>query len=98
MALLAAFLRDKNFTPAGRKIELVVVDTAGVPATAKTKTVELGSSVDRVDLIMGPLATFGNGYHLATIPGEHKMPTMGFGGAEDLAQLPSRSLSGANFG
>ncbi|TMJ33189.1 MAG: ABC transporter substrate-binding protein, partial [Alphaproteobacteria bacterium] len=32
---ISCFLKDKNFTLAGRKIELVVADTAGVPATAK---------------------------------------------------------------
>ena len=35
---ITCFLKDKNFTPAGRKIELVVADTAGVPATAKANS------------------------------------------------------------
>ena len=30
---ITCFLKDRNFTLAGRKIELVVADTAGVPAT-----------------------------------------------------------------
>jgi Periplasmic binding protein len=79
---ITCFLKDKNFTLAGRKIELIVADTAGVPATAKTKAVELVER-DKVDLIMGPLAAF---EWLAIKPylGEHKIPTMGFGGAEDL--------------
>ncbi|MGB6800400.1 MAG: ABC transporter substrate-binding protein [Xanthobacteraceae bacterium] len=81
---ITCFLRDKNFTLAGRKIELVVVDTAGVPATAKTKTVELVER-DKVDLIMGPLAAF-EWLAIKDYLGEHKMPTMGFGGAEDLTQ------------
>src|SRR5215468_10387743 len=34
---IACLLRDRNFTLAGRKIELVVADTAGVPATAKPR-------------------------------------------------------------
>ncbi len=38
---ITCFLKDKNFTLAGRKIELVVADTAGVPATAKAKAIEL---------------------------------------------------------
>jgi branched-chain amino acid transport system substrate-binding protein len=81
---ITCFLKDKNFTLAGRKIELIVADTAGVPATAKTKAVELVER-DKVDLIMGPLAAF---EWLAIKPylGEHKIPTMGFGGAEDLTQ------------
>src|SRR5690348_17305745 len=32
---ITCFLKDRNFTLAGRKIELIVADTAGVPATAK---------------------------------------------------------------
>jgi len=57
---ISCFLKDKNFTLAGRKIELVVADTAGVPATAKAKAIELVER-DNVDLIMGPLAAFENG-------------------------------------
>ncbi len=81
---ITCFLKDKSFTLGGRKIELIVADTAGIPATAKTKAVELVER-DKVDLIMGPLAAF---EWLAIKPylGEHKVPTMGFGGAEDLTQ------------
>ena len=81
---ITCFLKDKNFTLAGRKIELVVADTAGVPATAKTKAVELVER-DKVDLIMGPLAAF-EWLAIEDYLGQHKMPTMGFGGAEDLTQ------------
>jgi branched-chain amino acid transport system substrate-binding protein len=35
------FLKDKNYTLAGRKVELVVGDTGGNPAGTKTKTQEL---------------------------------------------------------
>src|SRR5262249_2650205 len=49
---ITCFLRDKNFTLAGRQIELVVADTAGVPATAKAKAIELVER-DKVDLSMG---------------------------------------------
>src|SRR6516162_1292146 len=38
---ITCFLKDKNSTLAGRKIELVVADTAGIPATAKAKAIEL---------------------------------------------------------
>ena len=54
---ITCFLKDKNFTLAGRKIDLVVADTAGAPAMAKTKAIELVER-DKVDLIMGPLAAF----------------------------------------
>jgi len=81
---ITCFLKDRNYTLAGRKIELVVADTAGVPATAKTKAVELVER-DKVDLIMGPLAAF-EWLAIKEYLGEHKVPTMGFGGAEDLTQ------------
>jgi branched-chain amino acid transport system substrate-binding protein len=61
-----------------------VADTAGVPATAKAKAIELVER-DKVDLIMGPLAAF-EWLAIKDYLGEHKMPTVGFGGAEDLAQ------------
>ncbi|HEV2955619.1 MAG TPA: ABC transporter substrate-binding protein [Xanthobacteraceae bacterium] len=81
---ITCFLKDKSFTLAGRRIELIVADTAGVPATAKTKAVELVER-DNVDLIMGPLAAF-EWLAIEDYLGEHKMPTLGFGGAEDLTQ------------
>ncbi len=51
------FLKDRNNTMAGRKVELVVGDTGGNPAGAKTKTQELIER-DHVDMIFGPLAAF----------------------------------------
>ncbi len=52
----ALFLKERNGTLAGRKIELITQDTAGNAALAKTKTQEL---VERhhVPVIIGPLAT-----------------------------------------
>src|SRR5436305_5703544 len=38
---LAMFLKERDNTLAGRKIELIVADTAGVPATARTKATML---------------------------------------------------------
>ena len=38
---LAMFLKERGNMLAGRKVELIVADTAGVPATARTKTQEL---------------------------------------------------------
>src|SRR4051812_28300062 len=38
---LTAFLKDKNYAPSGRKIELVIADTGGNPAGAKNKAQEL---------------------------------------------------------
>src|SRR5260370_34389650 len=38
---LTMFLKGRENTLAGRKVELIVADTAGVPATARTKAPEL---------------------------------------------------------
>lgn len=81
---ITCFLKDKNFALAGRKVELIVADTAGQPAVAKTKAIELVER-DKVDLIMGPLAAF-EWLAIEGYLGQNKMPTMGFGGAEDLTQ------------
>jgi branched-chain amino acid transport system substrate-binding protein len=45
------FLKDRDHTFAGRKAELVVADTGGNPAGAKTKAQELIER-DKVDLIL----------------------------------------------
>ncbi len=51
------FLKERNYTLAGRKVEIFFADTAGQPAQAKSKAQELVER-DRVHLIVGPLATF----------------------------------------
>ena len=50
-------LKERNNTLAGRKVELVIADTGGNPAGAKTKTQELVEK-EKVAVIIGPLATF----------------------------------------
>jgi len=52
----AFFLKERNGTIAGRKIELITQDTAGNPALAKTKTQELVER-HKVPVMIGPLAT-----------------------------------------
>lgn len=54
---LRMFLKERNYTLAGRKVELFVADTSGQPAIAKTKAQELVEK-DRVQVIIGPLAAF----------------------------------------
>src|SRR2546426_10447629 len=54
---ITRFLKDRNYTLAGRKVDLVVADTGGNPAGTKTKTQELVER-DNVDMIFGPLAAF----------------------------------------
>ena len=52
----ALFLKERNGTIAGRKVELITQDTAGQPALAKTKLQELVER-SKVQVSIGPLAT-----------------------------------------
>ena len=52
----ALFLKERNGSIAGRKVELITQDTAGNPALAKTKTQELVER-HKVPVMIGPLAT-----------------------------------------
>ncbi len=81
---LSAFLKSKNYTLSGRKIELLVADTGGSPAGAKTKAQELVER-DKVNVVCGPFAAF---ELLATLDylAQAKMPTLAFAGAEDVTQ------------
>ncbi|MDB5941408.1 MAG: Extracellular ligand-binding receptor, partial [Ramlibacter sp.] len=54
---LRLFLKERNNTIAGRKIELIVADTGGQPAITKTKAQELVEK-NKVHVIIGPLAAF----------------------------------------
>src|SRR6266581_413592 len=51
------FLKERNHTIAGRKVELLIADTGGNPAGARTKTQELVER-EKVHVIIGPLAAF----------------------------------------
>src|SRR3954470_1314315 len=53
---LVQYLKEKNNTLAGRKIELLVADTGGVPAQARTKIQELVER-DKIHVMIGPLDT-----------------------------------------
>lgn len=52
----ALFLKERDGTIAGRKVELITQDTAGQPALAKTKLQELIER-SKVQVSIGPLAT-----------------------------------------
>ena len=81
---ISSFLKDKNFTLSGRKIELIIADTGGNPAGAKNKAQEVVER-DKVDIVLGPFAAF---ELLATVDylAQAKMPTLAFAGAEDVTQ------------
>src|SRR6201993_4618544 len=81
---LTMFLKERGNTLAGRKVELIVADTAGVPATARTKAQELVEK-NNVHCIIGPLAAF-EALAIADYLAEKQMPTLGVAAAEDMTQ------------
>jgi branched-chain amino acid transport system substrate-binding protein len=81
---IATFLKEKGNTLAGRKIELLVADTGGNPAGAKTKAQEVVER-DNVNIILGPLAAF----ELLAITDyvrDKQTPLMSIAAAEDVTQ------------
>lgn len=81
---ITVFLKEKNNTLAGRKVELIVADTGGNPAGAKTKAQELVER-DHVDFIVGPLAAF----ELLAISDyirQAQVPMLSVAAAEDMTQ------------
>src|SRR5256712_11880232 len=78
------FLKDRNYTLAGRKAELVVGDTGGNPAGTKTKTQELVAR-DQGDMIFGPPAAF-ELLAITDYTAQAKMPVLSLAAAEDLTQ------------
>jgi branched-chain amino acid transport system substrate-binding protein len=53
---LTQYLKEHNYTMAGRKVELFVGDSGGVPAQSRTKTQELVER-DKIQVMIGPLDT-----------------------------------------
>src|SRR5215467_926990 len=78
------FLKDSGDKLAGRATELVVADTGGNPAGAKTKAQELIER-DNVDMIFGPLAAF-ELLAISDYAAAHKMPILSLAAAEDMSQ------------
>ncbi|MGB0087745.1 MAG: ABC transporter substrate-binding protein [Rhodomicrobiaceae bacterium] len=81
---LIMFLKDRNNALAGRKVELTVADTAGVPATARSKTQELVEK-DKVQALIGPLAAF-EALAIDDYIRAQQMPTLSVAAAEDMTQ------------
>jgi branched-chain amino acid transport system substrate-binding protein len=78
------YLKESDYTMAGRKVELVIADTGGAPAGAKTKAQELVER-DNVDVILGPLAAF-ELYAINDYVQQQKMPTLSMAAADNLTQ------------
>jgi branched-chain amino acid transport system substrate-binding protein len=78
------YLKEKNYTMAGRKVDFISADTGGNPAGTKTKVQELVER-DKVDTILGPLAAF----ELLAITdyiAQSKIPLLSLAAAEDMTQ------------
>jgi branched-chain amino acid transport system substrate-binding protein len=81
---IATFLKEKGNTLAGVKVELLVADTGGNPAGAKTKAQEVIER-DKVNVILGPLAAF----ELLAITDyvrDNATPLISLAAAEDVTQ------------
>jgi branched-chain amino acid transport system substrate-binding protein len=81
---ILTFLKEKASTLAGRKVELLVADTGGNPAGARTKAQEVIER-DKVNVILGPLAAF----ELLAITDyvrDHTTPLISLAAAEDVTQ------------
>src|SRR5437868_10692498 len=81
---LTQFLGERNNTLAGRKVELFVGDSAGVPAQSRTKTQELLER-DKIQAMIGPLDAASA---LATDDyiRQQQLPTLSVAAAEDMTQ------------
>jgi branched-chain amino acid transport system substrate-binding protein len=81
---ITMFLKERDNTIAGRKVDLIVADTTGAPATARAKAQELIEK-NNVHCIIGPLAAF-EALAIADYLNEKEMPTLGVAAAEDMTQ------------
>jgi branched-chain amino acid transport system substrate-binding protein len=81
---LAMYMKERNDTIAGRKVEIIVADTGGVPATARTKMQELVEK-NRVHAVTGPLAAF-EALAIDDYIRSSQTPTMSVAAAEDMTQ------------
>jgi branched-chain amino acid transport system substrate-binding protein len=81
---ILTFLKEKNNSLGGRKIEFISADTGGNPAGARTKAQELIER-DKVNVILGPLAAF----ELLAITNyvrDNATPLISLAAAEDVTQ------------
>jgi branched-chain amino acid transport system substrate-binding protein len=81
---LVMYLKERNNTLAGRKVELFVGDSGGVPAQARTKVQELVEK-ERIHLMIGPLAA-GEALAVDDYIRQVQLPTLSVAAAEDMTQ------------
>jgi branched-chain amino acid transport system substrate-binding protein len=81
---LVMYLKERNGTLAGRKVELFVGDSGGVPAQARTKVQELVER-ERIQIMIGPLAA-GEALAVDDYIRQQQLPTLSVAAAEDMTQ------------
>jgi branched-chain amino acid transport system substrate-binding protein len=81
---LVQYLKERNNTLAGRKVELLVGDSGGVPAQARTKVQELVER-ERIQVMIGPLAA-GEALAVDDYIRQVQLPTLSVAAAEDMTQ------------
>lgn len=81
---VVTYLKEHNYTMAGRKVDFISTDTGGNPAGTKTMAQKLVEQ-DHVDVILGPLAAF-ELLAIADYIRDHKTPTLSLAGADNLTQ------------
>jgi branched-chain amino acid transport system substrate-binding protein len=81
---VVTYLKEKNYTFGGRKVDFISADTGGNPAGTKTKAQELIER-EKVDVILGPLAAF-ELLAISDYIAQQKTPMLSLAGAEDITQ------------
>jgi branched-chain amino acid transport system substrate-binding protein len=81
---LQQFLKERDNTLAGRKVELFVGDSAGVPAQSRTKLQELVER-DKIQVMIGPLDT-ASALASDDYIRQQELPTLSVAAAEDMTQ------------
>jgi branched-chain amino acid transport system substrate-binding protein len=77
-------LKDRGGKLNGREVQVFVGDTAGNPATARTRTQELVER-NKVHLLLGPVAAF-EALAIADYVKQQSMPVIAVAAAEDITQ------------
>src|SRR5271154_1116267 len=81
---LTLYMKERDYTLAGRKVEIITADTGGVPANARAKTQELVER-NQVACLIGPLAAF-EALAIDDYIRDQQVPTLSVAAAEDLTQ------------
>jgi branched-chain amino acid transport system substrate-binding protein len=81
---IVSLLKEKNYTFAGRKVDLIIADTGGKPDGTRTKVQEVIER-DKVDVILGPLAAF-ELLAIVDYVKQHGTPLLSLAAAEDVTQ------------